>query len=99
MPAFQILPPSSERREYYRDLLPLKEEADRAEEGAGIFICVALQRLDLSKTHGAYLFYAPLRNLEPVNLNPEPIAPATRLERKEAHLLLFRQSFEDAHGV
>ena len=93
MPAFQILPPSSERREYYRDPLPLKEEA------VGIFICVALQRIDLSKTHGAYLFYAPLRNLEPVNLNPEPVAPATRLERKETHLFFFRQSFEDAHGV
>lgn len=82
MPAFQIPPPSSERREYYRDPLPLKEKT-RAEEGVGI----------------AYLFYAPLRNLEPVNLNPEPVAPATRLERKETHLLLFRQSFEDAHGV
>lgn len=52
MPAFQILPPSSERRK------------TRAEEGVGI----------------AYLFYAPLRNLEPVNLNPEPVAPATRLD-------------------
>lgn len=72
----------------------LKKRKTRAEEGVGIFICVALQRLDLSKTHGAYLFYARLRNLE-----PEPVAPATRLERKEAHLLLFRQSFEDAHGV
>lgn len=99
MPAFQILPPSSERREYYRDPLPQKEEVDSAEEGVGIFICVALQHLDLSKTHGAYLFYAPLRNLEPVNLNPEPVAPATRLERKETHLFFFRQSFEDAHGV
>lgn len=98
MPAFQILPPSPERREYYRDPLPLKEENPRRGR-VGIFICVALQRLDLSKTHGAHLFYAPLRNLEPVNLNPEPVAPATRLERKETHLLLFRQSFEDAHGV
>lgn len=69
MPVFQIPPPSSERREYYRDPLPLKEKT-RAEEGVGIFICVALQRLDLSKTHGTYLFYVPLRNLEPVNLNP-----------------------------
>ena len=80
MPAFQILPPSSERREYYHDPLPLKEENPR--RGRGL----------------AFLF-ASLRNLEPVNLNPEPVAPATRLERKETHLLLFRQSFEDAHGV
>lgn len=77
----------------------LEKRKTRAEEGVGIFICVALQRLDLSKTHGAYLFYVPLRNLEPVNLNPEPVAPATRLERKEAHLFFFRQSFENAHGV
>lgn len=79
MPAFQILPPSSERREYYRDPLPLNGENPRIGRG--------------------WHFFAPLRNLEPVNLNPEPVAPATRLERKETHLFFFRQSFEDAHGV
>ena len=41
---------------------------------------------------GAYLFYAPLRNLEPVNLNPEPVAPATRLEHKETHLFFICSS-------
>lgn len=87
MPAFQILPPSSKRG----------KPAQR--KGLAFLFASALQRLDLSKTHGAYLFYAPLRNLEPINLNPEPVAPATRLERKEAHLFFFRQSFEDAHGV
>ena len=78
------LPPKGEARRYVtNDFLNLTA----LPIGEGALLC------------GASYYDAPLRNLEPVNLNPEPVAPATRLERKEAHLLLFRQSFEDAHGV